>query len=280
MGAQLDTIWLGVNAGGKATRMGPWAPRLKPFLPVAAMQRDSDGNEFVHGPCPVERILINYAAYMPCERRHQLVPVVSLGAGNAAVLEYAEVVAGTPWADGVLLAMDAPGVRGPMALAHRVPKGVGMVLHNGDDLISYEALSGFLDAVLDNPAVTRLMVSEVEQQGKFGRVVVTPTGFRVMERPTLDKSLVGCGVLYVSPHDLLYAQRLSNANSSTVLNAIELAYSKAKGGMTPPALFKIDERQWATMGTPAEYMDVCANEFWTEKEPCVAAWRAATGGAA
>lgn len=274
--------WFCVNAGGAARRMGPWAPRLKPFLPIGPANADGEHE----GPCVVERVLRNYRSWLTHrpDMDGQVQLVIATGNSPMVLADWLEVFGTSSLAEGVLLVPDAPGFSGPMALARQAPDGVSLVLHNGDDLIARRALHNFLDHALSDERRQRpyatstvLMTAAVVQRGAFGEVISTPHGFKVEEKPVIKECAVGCGVLYLATADIDYAKNLQTCNSSTMLTALELAYANGKRGQfAPPVTFPIPSHYWATIGNPEEYLNACASPAWTDDEN-MKAWRTANG---
>lgn len=268
--------WFCINAGGQATRMGPWAPRLKPFLPIGPLDPEDEEGVARRGPCAVERILRNYQAWIAAnpQMRQQVQIVLATGNNPRAIYDWMETIGLTELAEGVLIVPDAVETKGPMALVHQAPDGVHLVLHNGDDLIARRALHNFLDFVFSEQRrseafkqSTVLMTTKVQQRGAFGEIVTTDYGFRVAEKPVLKEASVGCGVLFLASVDVDYAKRLQSSNSSTVLTALEAAYAHGKRQQfAHPVTFEIPSHYWATIGNPEEYLNACNSEAWLADE--------------
>lgn len=233
-----------VVAGGKATRMGPWAPRTKPFLGVGPW--DNEKKEGI-GPCIVFRALRHFAT-IP----HTLEPKYFVSVSKDM---HAEQIKDSfpplPQEVRVLYDKTPSPLLGPLqALETYFPRAV--LLHNGDDLIHHASLMQMIWQIKQEPQAPTLLAVEREQRGQFG--LLTPAN-TVDEKPVLARGWIGAGLVYLPDFAIEYALHNNIPNVSVLINRL---YDE-QGTMTRIVRSK---HPWATINTPEEYLAACGDPTW------------------
>lgn len=244
-----------INAGGKAERMGPWAPLLKPFLGIGPFdERLGMGN----GPSPVWRwcYWLSRAGRAPDLR---IVLSISGGSAGSMMACLAELYADFK---GLVATCDDPGLTGTLAGYKTLNPECPAVIVNGDDLLPGPFIIDFVQEFARNPRAMLAVATDVEQCNEFGVVDFDPHGYvRVLEKPAISKSTVGCGMLGV-PHGLK-TFAMESGSASQYLNALSAARHAVE-------LKRIEGRKWNTITDPARYMAACRNPAW--KDEAAEAW--------
>lgn len=234
-----------VVAGGKATRMG-WAPLKKPWLPVGPWDPLSRMGQ---GPCCIERALKNLYTLASYEQSIRAFVSVSVG----------EVV--PPISGPFLLeflhdtSAQAGPLLGPLRAKEQLPSNgkqdLGVILHNGDDLIHPESFALFKPHLgkFGSPV---LLAARVVQRGYFGEITSANT---VLEKPILSNSWVGAGLIYLPPDIVSYALRYEIENTSVLINRLYDLEGIVTRVVRSP-------HPWGTIGNPEQYRAACEDPIW------------------
>lgn len=264
-------ITLLVNAGGRSSRMGPWAPCPKPFLPIGPWDHAHDQGL---GPHNIWRILYHFDRLIDDFPKITFSKAVVLPANDPASRIALDESAGKDFH--YLPLHDPESGGGPMAALRAGEFEGGVLMHNADDLLQYDVLkevvreaAGEALGAYAPESANVLAAARCAQFGSYGELaeftnVYGAPRYLVKEKPKLANSLVGCGLLYLTPKTVQLAREHPEwKNSSVMLNSI----SMMKGGVEL-ALVGLEARLWQTYNTPAEYVAACRNPLWQD-----AAWR-------
>lgn len=246
-----------VVAGGKATRMGPWAPVKKPFLSV--------GKGMV-GLSVTTRALLNM-----CRMAAVVDIAATFGISIGADKDYSLALSQVPKEMTVAIKTDVTPspLLGPLTAfatcepvtdrkqAWKWSKKVtdsltGFVLHNGDDLIHPDSVLLFLQRVKDHPHRMILLATERVQRGQFGMITAANT---IDEKPILAMGWIGAGLIYVPIEYAMWATQQCIENASVLINRLYNEKQTITEIVRSPY-------PWATIGNPEEYLKACEDPIW------------------
>lgn len=234
-----------VVAGGKATRMGPWAPKPKPFLGIGPWD---DQLREGQGPSVVWRALTNLSKHS-----HNLGVSISSSLPKALVEQHCPAhIRGLS----ILRDTYASPLLGPLKRLWDLIGGTDrldmqdVVLHNGDDLIAPAAVEQFFTHVPNTAPV--LLAVEHEQRGEFG--MIRP-GNTIDEKPVLARGWIGAGLVYLPRSAVEFALKHEIANVSLLINQLQ----DEQGVITRVVRSR---EPWATISNPEQYVKVCEDSTW------------------